>query len=148
MAVAHGASEPDVMEQFRTDEIGDVDADGAPEFLDGWGRPIIFLRWAAGFNSPLSPVQFANAATFPDPFDPSRVDPTGYALIPLIASGGPDRSTGYQVSSAAPVWQGWSRFRSNPSLLSVVALPISPAPGFPEATDADNITNHDLMSKR
>ncbi|MEM1305264.1 MAG: hypothetical protein AAGG46_10225, partial [Planctomycetota bacterium] len=31
---------------------GDTDGDGAPEFLDGWGNPIQFLRWAPGFQSP------------------------------------------------------------------------------------------------
>jgi len=34
---------------FRENEIGDVDADGMPEILDGWGNPIEFLRWAPGF---------------------------------------------------------------------------------------------------
>jgi type II secretory pathway pseudopilin PulG len=34
---------------FRENEIGDVDADGMPEILDGWGNPIAFLRWAPGF---------------------------------------------------------------------------------------------------
>ena len=29
--------------------IGDTDDDGAPEFLDGWGRPIEFIRWPTGF---------------------------------------------------------------------------------------------------
>ncbi len=30
-------------------EVGDVDQDGMKEFLDGWGNPIRFLRWAPGF---------------------------------------------------------------------------------------------------
>ncbi len=37
---------PEAMEQFGQDEIGDVDGDGLPEFIDGWGMPISFLRWA------------------------------------------------------------------------------------------------------
>ncbi len=32
-------------------DIGDTDGDGALEFLDGWGHPINFLRWAPGFDS-------------------------------------------------------------------------------------------------
>jgi prepilin-type N-terminal cleavage/methylation domain-containing protein len=40
----------DARRQFRAGEIGDTDNDGFPEFLDGWGRPIFFLRWAPGFN--------------------------------------------------------------------------------------------------
>jgi hypothetical protein len=35
---------------FSTDEIGDTDGDGMKEILDGWGRPIEFLRWAPGYS--------------------------------------------------------------------------------------------------
>jgi prepilin-type N-terminal cleavage/methylation domain-containing protein len=42
---------PEAMSQFSPSEIGDVDANGLPEFLDGWGRPIGFLRWAPGFSN-------------------------------------------------------------------------------------------------
>ncbi|MAZ95443.1 MAG: hypothetical protein CMJ73_05375 [Planctomycetaceae bacterium] len=35
---------------FTNDEIGDVDEDGMYEILDGWGKPIAFLRWAPGFS--------------------------------------------------------------------------------------------------
>jgi type II secretory pathway pseudopilin PulG len=44
---------------FHEDDIGDTDGDGAPEFLDGWGHPIEFLRWAPGFSSEaqLGPVR-------------------------------------------------------------------------------------------
>lgn len=37
---------------FSEKVIGDTDGDGAREFLDGWGNPIRFLRWAPGANSP------------------------------------------------------------------------------------------------
>jgi prepilin-type N-terminal cleavage/methylation domain-containing protein len=30
-------------------EVGDTDGDGMREFIDGWGRPIQFLRWAPGY---------------------------------------------------------------------------------------------------
>jgi Tfp pilus assembly protein PilE len=136
MIVARGGIEPDLMEQFRADEIGDVDRDRWPEFLDGWGQPIVFLRWAPGF-SPLSPVQIANETTHHDPFDPLRVDLRGYALMPLIVSGGPDRSVGLQPSI---VWSGTN--------LAQVVVSGSTV-GAPTATTAhrDNITNHDLTVK-
>jgi hypothetical protein len=35
---------------FSASEIGDVDGDGLNEILDGWSRPIYFLRWAPGFT--------------------------------------------------------------------------------------------------
>lgn len=38
---------------FNEQDTGDTDGDGALEFLDGWGRPIEFLRWAPGYESDL-----------------------------------------------------------------------------------------------
>lgn len=40
---------PDAAEQFHASEIGDVDQDGLPEFIDAWGNPIRFIRWPVGF---------------------------------------------------------------------------------------------------
>lgn len=135
LIVARGTQEPDTMEHFRNDEIGDTDGDGAPEFIDGWGEPIIFLRWAPGFASP---VQISDPVNRHDPLDPQRVDDTGYALVPLVVSGGPDRRTGLQVTV-----DGWSRL----SLQSIVGS--GSTIGAPDGTgnDADNITNHDLIRK-
>jgi len=92
--------------QFTESEIGDTDNDGMPEFLDGYGQPINFLRWAAGFESELQP---RNPETSPDPLDPLGVgrklngqsaivtptggggdDDYGFKLYPLIYSVGPD----------------------------------------------------------
>ena len=44
-------SDPSVMEQFSQNEIGTPDNDGWPVFIDGWGKPINFLRWAPGYSS-------------------------------------------------------------------------------------------------
>jgi type II secretory pathway pseudopilin PulG len=41
-------------ELFNESNIGDVDGDGFKEFIDGWGQPIRFLRWAPGFPSELN----------------------------------------------------------------------------------------------
>lgn len=41
---------------FSERDIGDMDEDGAPEFLDGWGRPIRFIRWPTGYVSSLQSV--------------------------------------------------------------------------------------------
>ena len=40
---------------FTKDEIGDVDEDGFKEILDGWGTPILFLRWAPGYVTQVGP---------------------------------------------------------------------------------------------
>lgn len=136
MIVSQGGVEPDQMEQFRSDEIGDTDNDGAPEFLDGWSRPIGFIRWAGGFSAQ-SPVQKADAANYHDPLDPLRVDAQGYALIPLIASAGPDGIPGITLST------GWQP-ADNAALKSVIN-----DFGAPDGSGGhvDNITNHDLMKK-
>ena len=54
---------------FNRQDIGDKDGDGAPEFLDGWGNPIAWVRWPAGFL-PRSAVMTGDTATDHDPFDP------------------------------------------------------------------------------
>jgi hypothetical protein len=87
------------LELFRPSEIGDTDEDGFPEFIDAWERPISWIRWPSGFDSPLNDV------TTVDPMDPLRTDwrhsklaayqppaftPKPWLLIPLIVSAGPD----------------------------------------------------------
>jgi prepilin-type N-terminal cleavage/methylation domain-containing protein len=139
LTAAHGGTEPYAMEQFRSDELGDTDGDSALEFLDGWNRPIIFLRWAPGFTVS-SFVQVADAATRHDPFDPQRVDLSGYALVPLIVSAGPDGLTGLQVPA-----NGWLAL----DLASIVANAShigAPDPGA-AGDSQDNITNHDFSVK-
>jgi prepilin-type N-terminal cleavage/methylation domain-containing protein len=89
---------PEAMEQFSQSEIGDTDNNGWMEFLDGWGKPIYFLRWAPGCSAKLpdgspnpngcSEIQSGNPTTDHDPFDTRNVDPDGFRLIPLIYSFG------------------------------------------------------------
>lgn len=44
-----GVDEDESLATFGEHEVGDVDEDGAPEFLDAWGTPIEFIRWPVGF---------------------------------------------------------------------------------------------------
>lgn len=107
-------------DQFADYEIADTDQDGLPEFVDGWGRPIRFLRWAPGVaDSEIQPRvvlrQGSDDSTWSfeanlaveavkndyDPFDARKVDysvdtsganfpPRSWRLIPLVYSAGPD----------------------------------------------------------
>jgi len=97
---------PEAADQFHASEIGDADGDGLPEFHDGWGRPIRFLRWPSGFYADPGnnfygdgDMQFGsetlsggvNPKYQADPFDPRRIiSQQGFALFPLIYSAGPD----------------------------------------------------------
>jgi prepilin-type N-terminal cleavage/methylation domain-containing protein len=68
---------------FTKQEIGDVDDDGMPEILDGWGNPIDWIRWPAGVVSDLQPLSpdgsftSLSARADHDPFDVYRRDIVG-----------------------------------------------------------------------
>ncbi len=93
--------------------IGDVDGDGMPEILDGWGRPLGFVRWPVGFIDNNGVVD----RSVPDDFDPFRVDfgftvaafDPPWATRPLIVSRGPDDEFGIELSSNTVAYhtQSW-----------------------------------------
>ena len=61
---------PEAKALFRPEEINpNYDGDGWPVFVDGWGHPIGFLRWAPGASS-WSDIQIADPVNHHDPFDP------------------------------------------------------------------------------
>jgi prepilin-type N-terminal cleavage/methylation domain-containing protein len=158
--------ESDALEFFRPDEIGDLDQDGRPEFLDGWGRPIAFLRWAPGFTSAIQVnAPPTDSRHVHDPMDPMRLDAAAYALVPLIYSAGPDGATaaptddqlGYGLQDFLPISQTDKRVWTNPNRNIMRLLDgarsssdaSSPYVGTPLADGSalDNITNHDLLKK-
>lgn len=121
-------------------EIGDVDGDNMPEILDGWGNPIEFLRWAPGF---VSEMQTGDAVNQHDPFDPLKMYPSHFALIPLIYSAGPDRK--YDINVGATI--NYSSYSPPNNPYHSVTTP--PAIGAPADADADgklswadNMHNH------
>jgi prepilin-type N-terminal cleavage/methylation domain-containing protein len=104
---------------FHENDIGDADGDGAREFLDAWGRPVNYLRWAPGFNSQiqldapelmsLAPAQRPAAiAADHDPLDVFRVDATAYRLVPLIYSSGRDEAIGLRTEDNYVTWPNWT----------------------------------------
>ena len=90
-------------EQFHPNEMK-YDSDGFGMFVDGWGKPIAWLRWAPGASGDLLPggfseIQTADPVNHHDPFDPHSFDgppdiPTlngapykgAFRLVPLIVS--------------------------------------------------------------
>jgi hypothetical protein len=138
---------------LTSDEIGDVDEDGMPEILDAWGRPIEFLRWAPGFTVESSALTQQTAAfgTAPDTFDPVKIDPRWmdttavvkpYALVPLIYSGGPDKS--YDINVGGFVDLSTTSPPNDPYRFSATPLVGTPTDTDSDAYDGsgDNITNH------
>ena len=160
MIVTRSGFSPGALENFRANEIGDIDRDGMKEFLDGWGNPIAFLRWAPGFSSPApgfsgtqySALQFDDFATNHDALDVGLNDEKAFQMYPLIYSPGPDEagnagttSSGYGLATAT---NGWPP-ESLPKIceFSDGATKIGgPDPANPTAY-RDNITNHDFLSR-
>jgi prepilin-type N-terminal cleavage/methylation domain-containing protein len=141
MIVSMGS--PEAMEQFSQSEIGDTNQNGYPEFLDGWGRPIFFLRWAPGY-SPFSNVQVADPVKNHDPFDPRRADQNAYHLIPLIYSAGSNGEPGLNINAGFDFTQvgskpgdifvnGWSEF-------SKIGTPVG-------GNGVGNIDNHHIEAR-
>jgi prepilin-type N-terminal cleavage/methylation domain-containing protein len=153
MAVSMGS--PEAMEQFNESEIA-VDSDGWSYFVDGWGQPIFFLRWAPGCSANhqttpgvvdgYSSIQSGDATNDHDPFDTQNVDSAGCRLVPLIYSFG--RAGAANVNTGT----GVSFFDTNTAALpSSICGPQSPYlnVGAPAgiAGASGNITNH-LIEQR
>jgi len=154
MIVTQSGRFNDLVSQIRPEQVGDRDGDGYKEFLDAWGNPIAFLRWAPGYVSPavVKPtIQVADPMNRHDPFDVSNADSTAYALFPLIYSAGPDEAgnsssggpSGYGLITSL---NGWA----NAALSSICTF--NPGAGLVGAPDPanskaylDNVTNFDLM---
>jgi hypothetical protein len=126
---------PEDRELFIDQEIGDTDNDGWMEFLDGWGKPIYFLRFAPGYSG-FSAVQSGNPQLDHDPFDTRKVQPDAFHLVPLIYSAGPDKKYGINVGQGV-------QFRGNPFADLTIG---SADPGEPGGL-FDNITNHSIEQR-
>jgi len=128
---------------FNAQDIGDTDEDGAPEFLDGWGQPISYFRWPAGFVSSFQPEDrtlpppYRDVDANHDPYDPYRLDVNAFQLVPLIYSWGPDGKPGLIL--------GKTDTNGNPYLIDSDGY-YNGSPvieGGKETTDhIDNIHNH------
>ncbi len=66
-------SSPVDADSFTAAEIGDVDGDGLPEFLDAWGNPLRFYRWPTRLIDPTAPNPFR--PIFDTVNDPTEVEP-------------------------------------------------------------------------
>jgi hypothetical protein len=162
---------PEAMEQFNANEIA-TDTDGYQYFVDGWSRPIYFLRWAPGCSQlhktgtvadGYSSIQTGDPVADHDPFDSRNVDapplaaPGGCQLFPLIVSFASDSGArGHSDGSYGNLNMGKSvLFYDSKNKTLPVSICDSQSPyadvGAPEATYGagakGNITNHHIEQR-
>ncbi len=145
--------QPEAMENFRAEEIGDKDGDGKPEFHDAWGMPIAFIRWPTGFSGPITLNQGTQ-----DPFDPEAVDSSrppqsaaaasiAYGVVPLIYSAGLDQEYGLDIAvTILPVTPSTNVTVGNFNTVTATSAGHF-ASSLPGNASQDNISNHDLITR-
>jgi prepilin-type N-terminal cleavage/methylation domain-containing protein len=159
------ASVPSDLEQFTEAEIGTVG--NRRVFVDGWSKPIMWLRWAPGYPmkwDTLNSVYVPSSASSPqardpkndhDPFDSRKVDMLAFKLIPLIYSAGPDGKYGLWIGAASsglpvPTPDGNGHIRPLDSH-AFDNTPLNQLLGEISRDNPqdyqDNITNHDLETQ-
>jgi prepilin-type N-terminal cleavage/methylation domain-containing protein len=148
------SSKAEDIEQFSQNEIGTVGPNGNRVFVDGWGKPIMFLRWAPGFipANGADTIQIGNPTDDHDPFDTRKVDPSAYSLTPLIYSAGPDGEYGLYLGSAQlgfvyPNPANWGGHIRTCEPVGSIPLIGTPDPNAAIKTHHDNITNHQIEMK-
>jgi hypothetical protein len=90
LIVTMGLEESDVMENFNASEYKDYDNTGCKVFIDAWGKPIRFLRWAPGFmvNPATGAKPFSGVSRLQTGWDRDQTDPTGvYGSPPPLPAG-------------------------------------------------------------
>jgi len=149
--------DPESRSMFSDREVADTNNNGLLEFVDGWGKPINWLRWAPGLeSSDRQPVfgakdedgyLYTSFTSYADPLDPLGAEQVllnnenynGWLLIPYIYSSGPDGERGVYPLVADdgeifsdPFARAWNE--------------IETCPGAPDGTgeNQDNIHNHNL----
>lgn len=121
LVVMNSTGDGEARTMFAKQDIGDVDEDGAPEFVDGWGNAIGWIRWPAGIISDLqalNPDGTRPGEADHDPFDQFRRDaPT----VTTDISAYPDKPAGQANVSFR------STYRTNMRNRMQLASPATPA---------------------
>ncbi|HEX3997538.1 MAG TPA: prepilin-type N-terminal cleavage/methylation domain-containing protein [Pirellulales bacterium] len=149
LIVTMGLEENDILENFSQSDIGTDPKNPKMQcFMDSWGFPIQFLRWAPGFNSPLQPAN----STDRDQTDPTGVygsPPATFALYPLIFSAGPDTLYDITLDTSTPLRYSQTTPPNNPFVnvgtSNALGTPaISPTNTTGVLGSYDNVTNQAL----
>jgi prepilin-type N-terminal cleavage/methylation domain-containing protein len=132
-------------------DIGDVDDDGAPEFLDAWGQPIRYVLWPAGLELPHEEQLFFSTTP---PFSlESQVPAIGGVMRPLIFSYGPDEVGSIRTNTTGNLARG-DECGAPAAVDPATYQPQSEDLNLPGGRDSnaedgrpDNITNFDSEAK-
>lgn len=104
-------AEPEARSLFSEREVADVDGNGLKEFVDGWGKPICWMRWAPSLprsdrqpsidsiRSQVGTNGVPNRYDV-DPFDPLGLGyggEVGWFLVPYVFSAGSDGLYGLKM---------------------------------------------------
>lgn len=147
LVVMNATGDGEARTLFTKQDIGDVDEDGAPEFVDGWGNAIGWIRWPAGVVSdlqPLNPDGTRPGEADHDPFDQFRRDaPTVITDINAY----PDKPAGQQNVSFRTTYKTNMRNRmqlassTTPAASRLLAFRLTPLihSGGPDAESAMRI---------
>ena len=104
-------AEPEARSLFSEREVADVDGNGLKEFVDGWGKPICWMRWAPSLprsdRQPSIDSIRSQVGTngVPDRYDADPFDPlglgyggeVGWFLVPYVFSAGSDGLYGLKM---------------------------------------------------
>lgn len=145
---------------FSEGEVGDNDQDGLPEFVDGWGRPIRYILWPAGYFSSdkcESDLQVTpdstNSKFVHDPFDTANIEPGTPALYPLIYSAGPDGIYDINRGTTSGSEQNTFNYSNPPAPMTkdgdnrYIGTPWNDTDGNNRVLHHyDNITNHSMLT--
>jgi prepilin-type N-terminal cleavage/methylation domain-containing protein len=173
MVVMNACGDGESRTLFPESSIADTDGDGAPEFIDGWGHPIEFLRWAPGYESDIqlnaneldNPLSGTDADAWAaagssdhDPLDLYRADASAFRLVPLVYSAGRDEALGLAVpDDSTIIWTGVTNasatmaLNSRPKLLpwakvgGTTGIYVGTDTG--EKTATDNLHNHLIRTR-
>ena len=104
-------AEPEARSLFSEREVADVDGNGLKEFVDGWGKPICWMRWAPSLprsdrQPSIDSIRSQIAANgVPNRYDADPFDPlglgyggeVGWFLVPYVFSAGSDGLYGLKM---------------------------------------------------
>ena len=128
--------------ELKSSDKGDVDGDGAFEFLDAWGNPIRYVLWPAGFELPAGSGRFFSTTA---PFSAGTPQfAKGGTMRPLIFSGGVDQRNSTLVNGGGSLALGDGC--GDPANATVATFGARDTSGVDGR--ADNITNFDAEASK